>query len=153
MKVSLEELNALAEKAFRVNAHLLKVKTSLLRAGVPRDVQEEVETARRVNWSTLKGLVKLGADDPTDELQARLKARFVAAGGKLPEQEETPLHLLSSPAARRYAAAIREAATACREMETERYGPHCDGLAEMLEDWAADAERETYGPPGLNGME
>ncbi len=44
---------------------------------------------------------------------------------------------------------VRAAAIACREMETERYGWDCGGVAEMLKNLAERAELEAFGPKEL----
>jgi|SRR5579884_1312562 len=151
MNVPQQDLNEMAEKAQRVNGHLLRVKDYLRRTEAPADVQETLETARRSNVTVLHSLVRAGADDPLEARQEERRQQLRAADDRMPEPQQVPLELLSSPAARRYAEAIRAAAVACREMETERNGPQCDGLAEILEDFAEGAEFEVYGPKGLQG--
>jgi hypothetical protein len=148
MNVPKETLDALAEKVQRVNGRLLRVADYLRHMDAPLEVQDEMEAARRANITILHALIRAGADDPQEEWREEVHR---VAG--LPTPGPVPLHLLSSPTAKRYAVAMRAAAIACREMETERYGPGCDGFAESLEDWADIAELEVYGPKGLQGME
>jgi hypothetical protein len=92
--------------------------------------------------------------DHPDRLRAlRLVRLLEEAGGQNTSTLNTqhlpgvPLEILNTPASRRYARAMQEAAAACKEMEEERYGKGCDGFAEMLQQWADEAETEVYGMP------
>jgi len=153
VNVPQDKLDELADKVFRVNSHLLRAEDRLRRDPDAADALALIEQGRRVNHSVLTGLVSAGAQDPLKKALAEDRRERLERGLPTAPVREVPLHLLSSPAARRYAEAIRAAATACREMETERYGPDCDGLAETLEDYADVAELEVFGPVGLRGME
>jgi hypothetical protein len=153
VNVSQKDLNDLAATAFRIDGYLLRVQGALRRGTITVPAASDLETARQANLRIQHSLVRAGADDPREAADAETRVRMRDAGVDAPELKEIPIELLSSPAARRYAEAIRAAATACREMETERYGPDCDGFAEMLEDWARDAEFEVFGPVGLRGLE
>ena len=67
----------------------------------------------------------------------------------LEEMEAVPvsLELLQSSTARRYAAALRQAAELAAEVDRER-GWEGDGIADLIEEWATGAEEEAYGPVG-----
>ena len=148
MNVPQDDLNTMAETALTVNGTLLRVASGLRRFSMPLDVQDELEAARSKNYALMHKLVRAGADDPLEAAQQRTAAVLT-----LPSQQPLTLEMLTSPAAVRYARAMREAATACRGMETERYGAGCDGFAESLEDWAEGAELEAFGPTGLQERE
>lgn len=123
MKIEQKTLNYWAELALKTNKNLLDGSANY---------------AQVTNNLLLQSLKHAGADDPI------FRPKLERSGNP-----EIPLNLLDSSAARRYASAIRAAATACREMETER-GIE-DGLAEQLECFAESAELEVYGPVGLEG--
>ena len=148
MNVPQDDLNAMAQSAFTVNGTLLHVADGLRRFSMPLDMQDELEVARSRNNALLHKLVRAGADDPLEAAQQKTSTVL-----NIPSQQPLTLELLTSPAAVRYARAMREAATACREMETERYGAGCDGFTESLEDWAEGAELEAFGPAGLQEHE
>src|SRR6185503_2801073 len=100
-----------------------------------------LENARRLNVFVQHGLERAGADDPADADRIERLGEELAAEFR---KEPLSLERLTSPKARRFAEAIRAAATACREMEAER-GIE-DGLAEILSDYADGAEFEVFGP-------
>jgi hypothetical protein len=131
--------------------------TAMLRAHSAPDstLFEMVCSAQRANNRLMQRLRRAGADDPGKaDLEAMIRSLPPEEAAEMQStRHEIPLHLLSSPAARRYATAIAEAAAACRAMEDERYGPNCDGFAECLEDYAEMARFELHGPAGLSGLE
>jgi hypothetical protein len=139
VNIPVEDLNAWAQKAHRTNGHLLRILTDL-QAGRTEAAMQTVWNAQHVNHLLLRALVRAGADQPGRD-----------RSDESAPSTETPLELLSSPAAQRFAAALRETAKACREMEAER-GIE-DGLTEMYDDYADAAEMEVFGPVGLRGME
>jgi hypothetical protein len=143
----------MAQAAFRTNDYLLQVGDYLRRTDAPGNIADALEQARRLVSTVLNGLIRAGADDPLQAVIEQERQRRQEAGLPTAKEKSVPLELLSSPAAKRYAEAIRAAAVACRQMEEERYGPDCDGFAESLEDWADIAEMEVYGPKGLRGLE
>jgi hypothetical protein len=93
--------------------------------------------------------LRLGAIDPLKKVRKEQRRERPALGLPTSRVKDVPIELLSSPAAREYAEAIRIAAEACRKMEEER-GIE-DGLAEILGDYAEIAALEVYGPVGLRG--
>jgi hypothetical protein len=98
--------------------------------------------------------VVAGAADPLQKAREETQRRIALMDSDEPVREDDrgiPRALLSSPAARRFAEAIRAAAAACQEMERER--GITDGLTETLTDYADIAELEVHGPAGLRGME
>ncbi|MBA3752746.1 MAG: hypothetical protein H0X01_01060 [Nitrospira sp.] len=137
-----EKLTELARKAYRASGLLVRSGDYLGAVNLPDHVADDLCAAQRLCLSLRHGLVALGADNPHQEETLR-----VYAERGLPPPAETPLHLLDSPAARRFASAIREAANACKAMETER--GITDGMAEVYGDWADIAEMEVFGPVGL----
>lgn len=151
MKIPDEQLKEWAQECFQQNGRLLHAADDLRRVQAPADTQQALETVRQRNWRMLESLVRAGADDPREERARQLREAARKAGFDMPEPEPVSLSLLSSPKARRYAGAIRAAASACQEMEQER--GITDGLGEILSDYADIAEMETLGPTGLQGME
>jgi hypothetical protein len=145
VNLPLADLDELARRAFRTNAALLKALGAVA-ARNAENAQARIGEAQQQNAVVLRQLERLGAADPAHALQVAEYGEEIAA---TLQPAEVPIELLSSEKARRYAEAMRSAAIACREMETERYGPGCDGFAEVLEDYADTAEFEVYGPRGL----
>ncbi len=111
------------------------VKGWLRRAGRRVNVWSDEPTrralaeAQRNNDELLEELKISGAADPVESI------RSADAAGP-----DVPLQLLGSPAARRYAEAIRRAADACQEMEAER--GIADGFSAELNSFAETAETE-----------
>ena len=97
-------------------------------------------TASTRDGPVQNALIRAGAEDP-----ARRTVRTVHRPGR----KTLPLTLLSSPAAQAYAAAIRAAAVACRQMEMERGIDPEDGVTCGLVSLAESAEFACYGPKGL----
>ena len=93
--------------------------------------------------------------EQTEDAARRMALRLDRAGadapaGTLPRTEETPLHLLDTPANRRYAEKLREAWEAGLAVDRERYGADIgtDGGAQMVEMLLADVEQEVHGAAG-----
>ncbi len=93
--------------------------------------------------------------DEAGTLAANLETRLDRAGALRPvgmpaPRYETPLHLLDTPANRRYADKLREAWEAGLEVDRERYGDSIgtDGCAQAIEMVLADVEQEIFGPAG-----
>lgn len=141
MNVPNNELDRWARETRQVRAWLTKIGDRLQRAGAPADMQEMTLSARNKAHDLVNAMIEAGAEDP---MEADRRQR---QGESYLPPAPVPLELLSSPAARRYAEAMRQAAAACRAMEAERgIG---DGYAEHLEDLAHAAEFEVSGPAGL----
>lgn len=147
MKLSADKLDELAVKAYRTNSLLLHVGDYLRSVKLPDDVASALSTARQNVWSLKSGLVGLGAEDPHARLTREDEIRITGGAYEVPRPRETPLHLLNSDAAVRFARALREAAEACKAMERER--GITDGLAEQLSDYADIYHLEVFGPVGL----
>jgi hypothetical protein len=145
-----DKIDALADKVFRTNSLLLQASDGL-RMGATDATAVLIETSLRANNSVLDGLLCVGAQDPLRQVRKEQSRERQELGLPSAPAKEVPLSLLSSPAAREYAEAIRAAAEACRRMEEER-GIY-DGLAEILGDYAEIAAMEFYGPVGLRGLE
>ena len=87
----------------------------------------------------------------------RLALQLERAGADRPDApppsltEGVPLHLLNTPANRRYLSLLRETYEAALAVDRERYGADIgtDGLAQRIEDVLADVETEIGGPAGL----
>lgn len=148
MNISQDILNKWAEKCWRTNGELLTLKDYLRRANAPDAIQETAWNAQGRIGRLLNALQSAGADDPA---HADLVERYGEEEAASFKRREVSLELLSSPAAQRFAKALREAANACAEMEKER-GIE-DGFAEVLSDHADIYETEIFGPQGLRGME
>ena len=94
--------------------------------------------------------VRLPLISARDSAQDRLKV--LAQASDRPMQDHTPrLHLLDSPANRRYARALREAYEALQQVERERGWE--DDLSDALLLDVEAAEAELYGLAGLRGLE
>ena len=143
MNVPHDTLDRWARETRQVRAWLTKIGDRLRAANAPEDLQTMALSARNKAHDLVNDMIEAGAADPMEE------DRKTRMGESYTPARVVPIELLSSPAARRYAEAIRAAAAACREMETERYGPGYDGYAQHLEDVARTAEFECYGPTGL----
>ena len=81
----------------------------------------------------------------------RLNYALDAAGAARPMQASTfpdiPLHLLDTPANRRYLRALQNARDAAAEVDQERQESGVDSVAaEILEMLLADTEMEVHGP-------
>lgn len=87
-------------------------------------------------------------------LAANMGVRLEQAGAQRPATSTpapaVPLHLLDTPANRRYAEKLREAWEAGMAVDRERYGPNIgtDGCAQIIEMVLADVEAEIHGPAG-----
>jgi len=136
-----EELDRWAREVRQVRAWLTNI-SDRLPATAPEEMLQMALQARTKAHDMLRAMIRAGAEDPMEaDRRERLGESYQPAAAPV------PIELLSSPAAREYAAAIRAAAVACRKMEAERgIG---DGYAEHLEDVARAAEFEVYGPAGL----
>ena len=142
MRINNEVLDAWAERLRGVNGSLLRALAAL-QAGRGQTAMSEIRALQQRNILLVHELERAGAAPAAPHPEA--SAFRTALGLEAPP--ETPLRLLSSQAAERYAVAIRAAAEACRQMEMER-GIE-DGLTEYLDDLARSAEFEVSGPVGL----
>lgn len=131
MNVDQAELDDWADVCLRANTQLLRAEDALRRGEAAAGLAS-VENARAAVWTLKRRLVRAGAQEPGPAVAAPV---------------ETPLHLLDTPANRRYAHALREALEALRAVERER-GITDGGASEALEDWLAGVELEVYGPAG-----
>ena len=94
--------------------------------------------------------------EQTDDAGRRMALRLERAGADRPDAPPpaidagTPLHLLDTPANRRYADKLREAWEAGLAVDRERFGGSIgtDGCAQVIEMVLADVEEEIYGPAG-----
>ncbi len=92
--------------------------------------------------------------EQTEDAGRRMALRLERAGAERPEgmtpRPDVPLHLLDTPANRRYAQKLREAWEAGLAVDRERYGEDIgtDGCAQMIEMLLADVEEELHGPAG-----
>lgn len=88
-------------------------------------------------------------------MAAQMETRLERVGAQKPARVaaryEVPLHLLDTPANRRYAAKLRVAWEAGLVVDEERYGPKIgtDGEAQIIEMVLADKEQEIAGPAGV----
>ena len=95
--------------------------------------------------------------EQTEDEARRLALRLEKAGADRPDApppaftEGVPLHLLNTPANRRYLSLLRETYEAALVVDRERYGADIgtDGLAQRVEDILADVEEEVGGAVGL----
>ena len=89
----------------------------------------------------------------------RLALRLEKAGADRPDSpasslsEGVPLHLLNTPANRRYLSLLRETYEAALAVDRERYGESIgtDGCAQVIEMVLADVEEEVRGPVPSHG--
>ncbi len=150
MLIAQDDLDALFRDARRVNRAVIKGAFA-----VPEG--SEAQTALLDAQTRLKRIMKrlevCGAIDEDTERKERLQGELDSYGfPELEGEDRRPhaLELLSSPAAKRYAAACRTVAEACRAMETERgINPDDGGYTEWLDLMARDAENEAFGMMGL----
>ena len=114
-----------------------------LRYDIAGDKRQQAQDKRVQAEEALRQLVldmeKAGADLPVDTDTVR---------------NDVPLHLLDTPANRRYADKLREAWEAGLAVDRERYGADIgtDGCAQMVEMLLADVEQEIGGAVGA-GLE
>jgi len=145
MQVDVQDMSRWTVELRWAGAHIRKALGILLRRGLlDEDLSYHLMTASQRAGQVQNALIRAGADDPceADRNASQREGR-----------EGVPLHLLSSPAALRYAEAIRAAANACREMEVERGIDPEDGITSGLVSLAESAEFAAYGPKGLRDME
>lgn len=87
-------------------------------------------------------------------LAAQLETRLEQAGAvrprALPQPDDVPLHLLDTPANRRYRDALQVAWEAGLAVDRERYGERIgtDGCAQVIEMVLRDVEQECFGAAG-----
>jgi hypothetical protein len=140
MNVDQQELNRWTVQLRWTGAHVRKALGILLRRDLlDEDLSYHLMTASQRAGMVEDALIRAGADDPREAERPEGKEG----------REGIPLALLSSPAAKEYAEAIRSAADACRRMETERGIDPEDGATSLLESMAQAAEFEAYGPTDL----
>ena len=95
--------------------------------------------------------------EQTEDAGRRLALRMEKAGADRPDAPPpsldggTPLHLLDTPANRRYADTLRAAWEAGMAVDRERFGEEigADGRAQMVEMLLADVEEEIHGAVGM----
>jgi hypothetical protein len=146
MKIPQVELDRWEEATVFVGGQLLKATVALER-GDRAAAAKHISQAQEKNALTRRGLVLNGATDSVRE-----RARVMAQESGRPVQDHTPpLHLLNTPANRRYARALRDAYEALVEVERERGWE--DDLSDALLIDVTRAEQEVNGPSGLRGME
>lgn len=110
------------------------------------------QTILRATGATPKEAATLMLE--TAGLAANLETRLEQAGAvrprALPQPDDVPLHLLDTPANRRYRDALRVAWEAGLAVDLERYGEKIgtDGCAQVIEMVLADVEMEISGPGG-----
>jgi hypothetical protein len=132
------ELDEWERTAVFVNGQLNKATGAIGRSDLA-GARQHIEAAGERNWTARRAMLRCGAANSIQETAARVRAQ---AG--LPDRDAVPLELLSSPANRRYARALREAYEALQAVETER-GWDSDLSAKLYETLAA-VELEVYGP-------
>ena len=136
MNINLDELNG-----WRRTAGLLRVtcRAALkdINAGNINHARQLVETAEDEARRLALRLEKAGADRPDAPPPA-----FA---------EGVSLHLLNTPANRRYLSLLRETYEAALAVDRERYGESIgtDGCAQVIEMVLADVEEEVGGAVGL----
>lgn len=87
-------------------------------------------------------------------LAAQLETRLEQVGAvrprALPQPDDVPLHLLDTPANRRYRDALQVAWEAGLAVDRERYGERIgtDGCAQVIEMVLRDVEQECFGAAG-----
>lgn len=142
MQVAQKSMDKWAQQALRMSGCLLRLtthlKTTSQHSHLPRPVQDDLTTARRLSILQMRSLIRSGASDP-------IEAAWIALTGQEPAGEPLSEEMRTSPKAQAYTQAIRAAAIACREMETERgtQGAFC----EVLDEFADQAEQELNAPP------
>lgn len=150
MPLSDEELASFAEAMRRIEALLGQV-TDALRVGDGQTAEAFVATARAINQAQHQRMIALGVVDPLEDPFLQIGVRPEDEDAAALTANNVPLHLLATPAAERYAEAIRSAANACREVEQERNtGPR---VAQVLSEFADMAETECFGPKFMREME
>lgn len=137
MRIEQDTLNAWAVLATDTNRYLIRAMDAL-RVGTltPEKAQtalEETGTAQQSNNRLFQQLLRAGADDP-HPLASVYRER----------KEAVTLQQMTSPANRRLAALLREAAEAAAEVERERGADAW--LSEVLSDYAEGTEEEIHGP-------
>ena len=151
MPLSYEEMAAFAEAMRRIEA-LLVQGMDALRLGDGQTAEAFVATARAINQAQHQHMIALGVLDPLEDSLLQTGVRPAEEDGVHSlSANNVPLHLLATPAAERYAAAIRSAAKACREVEQERNTGF--RVAQVLGEFADMAEMECYGPKFIREME
>lgn len=151
MNVPNDELDTMLDKTRQINKHLLSVIHGIA-SGNTQNAVSEAWAAQKQNNLLRMRLENAGAVNADRERSARLQDELDSYGiPGLDGEDSRPhaLQLLSSPASERYAAALRECANACREMEIERGQSPSDGMTEYYELKADAAELEVYGPKEL----
>ena len=150
MNVPNDELDTMAETALAVNKHALDA-LSAIRSGDTTAALNAVSEVQHRNWNLRKRLLANGAQNSITESARNVEAVFAEMNGGSPSESHSThaLNLLSSRAAERYVAALRECANACREMEIERGQNPSDGMTEYHELAADAAELEVFGPKEL----
>lgn len=151
MNVPNEELDTMLDKTRQINKHLLSVIHSVS-SGNTQNAVNEAWAAQKQNNLLRMRLENAGAVDKDKSRTAALREELDSYGYPELEGEDRRPHaieLLSSPAAERYAAALRECANACRVMEIERGHSPSDGMTEWHELQADAAELEVFGPKEL----
>ena len=92
--------------------------------------------------------------EQTEDAARRMALRLEQAGAQRPEGHqpppEVPLHLLNTPANRRYVETLHAAWEAGKAVDRERFGADIgtDGPAQAVERLLAEAEEELHGPVG-----
>ena len=116
-------------------------------------------TCREALASLHAGKIIYGREvvEQAEDQARRLTLQLEKAGADRPDApppslaEGVPLHLLNTPANRRYLSLLRETYEAALAVDRERYGADIgtDGLAQRIEDVLADVEEEVDGAVGL----
>jgi hypothetical protein len=126
-----EELNRWADVGLRV-ANLLVSAQDAFRADRPEDAKTCVDDAHARLWRLIKAMVRAGASEPRE---------------RPAPSYDVPLELLMSETSQEYARALRRAAELAEAVDKER-GWFPDGPAEIVSDWAEEAEFQAFGPKG-----
>ena len=95
--------------------------------------------------------------EQTEEAARQMAMQLERAGADRPDapppsfESGVPLHLLDTPANRRYLETLRACYEAALAVDRERYGADIgtDGRAQIIEGVLADVEEEIGGPVGL----